>query len=303
MNKTHPTQRIIGKDILGYFRTIYQLDHEQDTVTEVFGSLSLANSCSEIMKVKLNKYHYCKVLDELENFITIQSQLCIDMKAKVTLASAMEDSVFIQGPTGVGKEIIARALHGERTGQFIACNANAMTETLIESELFGHIKGSFTGAVNDRKGLIRAADDGTLFLDEIGDLPELIQVKLLRVLEDRTFKPVGSDQHETANCRFLAATSRVFSTEHPILREDLYHRLARIQIQIPALVDRMSDIPPIAEHIIALNDWGSEFSKVFNETAWDKNTWATLVKKGNVRQLEGELREMYINFLLKGELT
>jgi len=169
--------------------------------------------------------------------------------------AASDASVCIFGASGTGKELLARAIHrasprGE--APFVAVNCGAIPEGLLESELFGHKKGSFTGAVADRRGLFQAAQGGTLFLDEIGDMPLPLQVKLLRALEERKIRPVGSHENFDVDVRVIAAThrkleERIASGE---FREDLYYRLNVVKLYIPTLAERREDIPLLANHFL-----------------------------------------------------
>ncbi len=160
--------------------------------------------------------------------------------------AATDFAVLISGPSGTGKELLARAIHqhsSRRNGPFISINCSALSESLIESELFGHIKGSFTGAFQERKGAFESARDGTLFLDEVGDLPIALQPKLLRAIENREIRPVGADRPLQTNTRIVAATHKNLAHEISVgrFREDLYYRLNVCQIQPPALCERIED--------------------------------------------------------------
>lgn len=162
-------------------------------------------------------------------------------------------SVLITGPSGAGKELIATAIHAAGLNDkapFIAVNCGAVPEPLLESELFGYVKGAFTGAVRDNPGLIRSADGGTLFLDEIGDMPLALQVKLLRVLQERKVRPVGGTQEKEVDVRLITATHRNLSEEmsQGRFREDLYYRLNVVTLEVPALAERREDIPLLAQH-------------------------------------------------------
>ncbi|MES2800961.1 MAG: sigma-54 dependent transcriptional regulator [Bdellovibrionota bacterium] len=173
----------------------------------------------------------------------------------IKLVSTAAASVLVTGESGSGKEVIARALHnsGPRKAKpFVPLNCTAIPEQLLESELFGHVKGSFTGAISDKKGLFEEAHGGTLFLDEIGDLSLPLQAKLLRVLQDQQIRPVGSNQSKQVDVRIIAATHRDLKVlvKDGKFREDLFYRLNVIQIRVPSLRDRKEDIPLLVENFI-----------------------------------------------------
>jgi len=166
-----------------------------------------------------------------------------------------ESNVLIMGKSGTGKELVARAIHAQsprKDRRFVALNCGGLTETLLESELFGHIKGSFTGAISSKPGVFQEADGGTLFLDEIANMPLSMQVKLLRTIQEGEIKQVGSNQTVKVNVRFIAATNRdlLQAVEEGIFREDLYYRVNVITITLPDLVERTEDIPLLANHFL-----------------------------------------------------
>jgi len=205
----------------------------------------------------------------------------------IGLAADSQSTVLILGETGTGKELVARALHvhsQRKNGPFIAVNCAAIPPDLLESELFGHVKGSFTGATGDRTGAFGDADDGTLFLDEIGDMPFAMQAKILRVLQERLITPVGGKPVRTT-ARVVTATHRdlrklVAAGE---FREDLYYRLNVVPVAIPALRERPSDIVPLTGHFLSLSAPSGQPMKQLSNAAIDKLTrynWP-----GNVRQL------------------
>jgi two-component system response regulator GlrR len=179
-----------------------------------------------------------------------------ELLRKVAMVAASDASVLLQGDSGTGKELLARAVHlasARKDGPFVAVNCAAIPEPLLESELFGHVKGAYTGASRERAGLIQSAAGGTLFLDEIGDMPLPLQVKLLRVLQERRVRPIGAEQHTSVNLRVVSATHRDLQEEivQGRFREDLFYRLNVVRLRLPTLAERREDIPLIANHGLA----------------------------------------------------
>ncbi|WON73345.1 sigma 54-interacting transcriptional regulator [Nitrosospira sp. Is2] len=223
-----------------------------------------------------------------KNIIT-QSAVMEDLLTKAGLVAEGDASVLIYGESGVGKELFAHAIHDASKRchhPFVAINCAAIPEQLLESELFGHVKGAFTGAVRDHKGLFQLAEGGTVFLDEIGDMPLLLQVKLLRVLQERQVRPVGSTQAMTVDVRIISATHRDLKAEiaATTFREDLYYRLDVVALTIPALSQRREDIPLLTNYFL------STFSEKYNKNinGFAPEAMEMLVSAswpGNVRQL------------------
>jgi len=223
-----------------------------------------------------------------------QSKEMKQLLQRVEKVAASQASVLISGESGTGKEVIAKALHrgSERSsGPFIAVNCAAIPKDLIESELFGHLKGSFTGAIKDRKGKFSLADGGTLFLDEIGEMPIDLQPKLLRALQEQQFEPVGGVS-EQVDVRVLAATNRNLDElmQSGGFREDLYYRLAVVPIEIPPLRKRQEDIPLLLDFFLRRRHAGKDvgFSNQVIEYL-QKYPWP-----GNVRELENVVEQMLI---------
>ena len=223
-----------------------------------------------------------------KNIIT-QSAVMEDLLTRAGLVAEGDASVLIYGESGVGKELFAQAIHdaSKRSDRpFVAINCAAIPEQLLESELFGHVRGAFTGAVRDHKGLFQLVEGGTLFLDEIGDMPVLLQVKLLRVLQERQVRPVGSAQSIPVDVRIISATHRDLKTEIAAgtFREDLYYRLDVVSLTIPVLAQRREDIPLLANYF--LNTFSEKYQKNIN--GFSPEAMETLVAAswpGNVRQL------------------
>jgi two-component system response regulator GlrR len=187
--------------------------------------------------------------------IVTRSPVMLRLLEQARMVAQSDVSVLINGQSGTGKEVLARAIHqaSPRAGKaFIAINCGALPEQLLESELFGHARGAFTGAVSSREGLFQAAEGGTLFLDEIGDMPVPLQVKLLRVLQERKIRPLGSNRDVDINVRILSATHRDLpkAMQRGEFREDLFYRLNVVSLKIPALHERAEDIPLLANHLL-----------------------------------------------------
>lgn len=221
--------------------------------------------------------------------IISRSSRMADLLAEARMVARSDASVLLRGDSGTGKELLARAIHRASTRSarpFIAVNCGAIPEALLESELFGHVKGAFTDAVANHKGLFLAADGGTLLLDEIGDMPPALQVKLLRVLQERAVRPVGSSQSQAVDVRIISATHRDLDVAMAAgqFREDLYYRLNVVTLTLPTLAERREDIPLLANHFLhrlaskygrRLSGFAPEALKALIAAPWP----------GNVRQL------------------
>ncbi|MFN7132353.1 MAG: sigma 54-interacting transcriptional regulator, partial [Myxococcales bacterium] len=221
-----------------------------------------------------------------------------DVYKKIDKIAGTDISVLITGETGTGKELIARELHvrsARKKGPFITINCGAIPENLLESELFGHVKGAFTGAVATRIGKFQAANGGTLFLDEIGEMPQQLQVKILRALQERQVTKVGDSRSETVDIRVVAATNRNLEEEikKGTFREDLYYRLNVVNLKLPALRERGDDIVVIAKYFLG------KYAKEFGAKARGFTPNATIAMKkyswpGNVRELENRLKKAVV---------
>jgi transcriptional regulator with GAF, ATPase, and Fis domain len=205
---------------------------------------------------------------------------------------ASDVTVLLTGESGTGKEVLARAIHAHshrRDGPFVAVNCAALPGELLEAELFGHVRGAFTGAVRDRAGRFELATDGTLFLDEVGDVPLHLQVKLLRVLQERTFERVGESRPRTSNARIVAATNRDLrrAVEAGTFREDLYYRLRVFPVELPPLRERREDIEPLAGML--LGRVGGRHGRALRFSPDALRAILGYPWPGNVRELENAL--------------
>lgn len=227
--------------------------------------------------------------DEWRKDIVTRSPLMENLLTQARLIADSDTSVLIQGQSGTGKELLARAIHNasqRADAPFVALNCSAIPESLFESELFGHKKGAFTGATSDHPGMFRAADGGTLFLDEIGDMPPAFQVKLLRALQERVIRPVGSTASIPIDVRIISATHRDLdkALADNTFREDLYYRLNVVNLELPSLAQRREDITLLANYFLTcfpnaakrgVTGFSSEAQEAMLYAAWP----------GNVRQL------------------
>jgi two-component system response regulator PilR (NtrC family) len=302
--------------------------HSKDTVVVVMTAFASAETAVEAMK--LGAYDYVTKpfkLDEIkltiakalerkrlhdenqalrrelrrergfENFVG-RSRAMVEVFETIRKTAESASTVMITGESGTGKELVARAVHQEsnrRDRSFISVNCGAVPEGLMESELFGHLKGAFTGAVANTEGLFAAADGGTLFLDEITEIPQSVQVKLLRVIQEREIRRVGDTRDVRIDVRLIAASNRDLSkaVAGGTLREDLYYRLNVIPIQLPALRERREDIPLLISHFLRKlsNELGKEVSRVAPEAlaVLEQYHWP-----GNIRELENVIERAIV---------
>ncbi len=239
-------------------------------------------------------------LGEIEQFAGIIGRAASMQAVFQTIREVAESNVpvIIQGESGTGKELVASAIHNEsprRERRFVTINCGALPDTLLESELFGHVQGAFTGAIRNKKGRFELADGGTLFLDEIGDISPAMQVKLLRVLQDGTFQKLGSESTTRVDVRIIAATHKDLKEEIRAgrFREDLYYRLCVVPITLPPLKERLGDIPLLARHFLRMGAaeekrkepvLSQETLNLFMEYDWP----------GNVRELQNMIRYLLV---------
>jgi len=231
-----------------------------------------------------------EIFEEWREHIVSRSPLIERILNQVRQIASSDINVLITGESGTGKELLARAVHEAdplRHGPMVAVNCGALPEQLLESELFGHVKGAFTGAIREHTGLFRAASDGTLFLDEIGDIPLPLQVKLLRALQERRIRPIGSTESHPVDVRIIAATNRDLERDmrDGLFREDLFYRLNVVNFHLPSLAERAEDIPLLAHHFLR----GTGAHQMGHVTSFAPAAMEVVVSApwaGNVRQLE-----------------
>ena len=275
-----------------------QVDEVRDRTGTTFAFIEILKDITEQKKYREQSHELRRMKRELKRY-----NLKVDM---ITNSSAMQNifdlilrcsevdsTVLILGETGVGKEMVARAIHensGRRNKPFIAVNCAALPEPLLESELFGHKKGAFTGAILEREGLFREAEGGSLFLDEIGDISEAMQVKLLRSLQEREIRPLGSSKAYNINVRVITATNRDLKKmiEDGKFRKDLYYRVAVIPLQVPPLRDRKDDIQSLTIHFIQKHGRSARF-KHFSLHRTTQQILLEYEWPGNVRELENAI--------------
>lgn len=240
-----------------------------------------------------------------------KTEVIHDLNSQISKLARSQAPVYISGESGSGKELVARLIHEQshraKTGQFIAVNCGAIPSELVESEFFGHKKGSFSGAIEDKPGLFRAAEGGTLFLDEVADLPLAMQVKLLRAIQEKSIRPVGEQQEVKVDIRLLSATHKDLSklVEQGLFREDLFYRINVIKLNVPPLRDRKQDIPLLAKHFLATICAQNKSAQV----SFDPEALSALEAytfPGNVRELQNMIERAFTlcenNVILKTDL-
>lgn len=229
-------------------------------ITKPFDRETLRLSCQKALEMQALRSQKQQLAEEVnrltgtEGMVTANSAMAELLDTAMRVAGS-EATVLITGESGTGKEVLARLIHQNsprNNGPMVAVNCAAIPDTLIESELFGHVKGAFTGAVSNRKGRFQTAAQGTLFLDEIGDLKMEMQAKLLRAIQEREVEPIGSDRKEKIDVRLIAATNKNLqeAIAAKVFREDLYYRLGVIPLHIPPLRERREDVPALVEHFL-----------------------------------------------------
>jgi len=266
-----------------------------DYIEKNFDIEDLTTLIREALNKKGIKKDDAQFIKEVEDAVCFgdmigKSKEMLKVYATINKVAGTTANILILGESGTGKELVARAIHesSPRKGMpFLIINCGGIPETLLESELFGYIKGSFTGAHMDKPGLFEAASGGTIFLDEIGDLPSILQVKLLRVVQEKTFRRIGGTDDIKVDVRIISATNQNLSVQvkEGTFREDLYYRLNVIPIQLPPLRERKDDIPILAKHFI--EKYSQEFSKeIRNISIYALELLMDYQFPGNIRELE-----------------
>ena len=257
-------------------------------MARALGKISLIKEKEALLVENKALIHGQRTRGKLGNIIGRSSSM-LALYQMIETVAQVQSTVLVTGESGTGKELVARAIHdmGPRAEKpFVSVNCGAFTETLLESELFGYVKGSFTGANTNRKGLFEAANSGTIFLDEIGEMSPAMQVKLLRVLQERKLRPVGATEETSVDTRVIAATNRDLASmvAAGTFREDLYYRISVIPIELPPLRERADDISELATHFVQKFCGSTNRTLTITETAMrllERYSWP-----GNVRELE-----------------
>lgn len=301
VHKNHPTLPMI---ILTAHGSIPDAVHATQQgaysfLTKPFDSQELLKLVADALRISGSQGdHHLPENDEWRQSILTRSPQMESLLGQAKLIASTDASVFIQGDSGSGKELLARAIHQasqRKNNPFVAINCGAIPENLLESELFGHSKGSFTGAINNHIGLFESAHGGTLFLDEIGDMPPALQVKVLRALQERIIRPVGSTKDINIDVRVISATHRDLAEEmrENRFREDLFYRINVVSLEIPSLSERREDISLLANHFIQI--FNKKYKK--NVHSFVPEALELLISAdwpGNVRQLQNVIEQTVV---------
>jgi two-component system, NtrC family, response regulator HupR/HoxA len=282
-------------------RILKMEDREVDKICDLleFGANEISNFEAELSKRDETIHTLSSELSERYKFENIvgKSSAMVEVFKLLEKICNSDSTVLINGESGTGKELVARAIHynGLRKDKpFVVQNCSAFNDNLLESALFGHTKGSFTGAIRDKKGLFEVADTGTFFLDEIGDMSPTLQVKLLRVLQEGTLTPVGGNQQKTVDVRVIAATHKDLGAmvERGEFREDLYYRINVIKVLVPPLRSRKDDLPMLVDHFLRKHKREGQRCRALSPEAMSvltKHHWP-----GNIRELENEIERLLV---------
>jgi two-component system response regulator PilR (NtrC family) len=274
--------RALREGAYDYISKPFQIDDLRAVLRNALEARRLRQENLESLESGEESHRFGEIIGKSSEIVEV-----FDMISRIAPSKA---SVLIIGESGTGKELVAKAIHRESPRArrpFVTVNCTAIPETLLESEMFGHVKGSFTGAVVNKPGLVEAAHTGTLFLDEVGEIPLSIQAKLLRFLQEREFRRVGGNEYKKVDVRVIAATNKKLEKEMEtgLFREDLYYRLNVIRISLPPLREREDDIPLLVDHFLAkfALEQGKQIEKVSSLAA---RVLSNYDYPGNVRELE-----------------
>jgi len=300
IHQRHPTLPVIILTAHGTITDAVAATHQGafSFLSKPFESQVLLQQVANALKLSGLNAQAVEEEDIWRKMILTKSPQMENLLGQAKLIAASDVSVLIQGESGTGKELLAHALHqasARKHQPFVAINCGAIPENLLESELFGHAKGAFTGAVNNHIGLFQAADGGTLFLDEIGDMPLSLQVKVLRALQERVIRPVGSTQVIPINVRLISATHRDLAAEMKSqqFREDLFYRINVVNLVLPALSERREDIPLLAHHFLKV--FSERHQKQIQGYAPDALAYLSQASwPGNIRQLQNVIEHTVV---------
>lgn len=287
----HNTVKAMQQGAFDYLEKPLEIENLKHTIKRALENKKLSDELISLAPGNENNY-------QLENTLIGKTQSMKEIYKKIGHVSANRVTVLIEGESGTGKELVARAVHYSgitKTHPFIPVNCTALTETLLESELFGHVKGAFTGSIRDKKGKFELAGEGTIFLDEISEISQSLQVKLLRILQEKEFERVGGETIIPMKARIIAATNKKLTSlvQEGKFREDLYFRLKVVSINIPPLRERSEDIPLLVSHFLAKinNELHKNVTKIPEKVMemLKNHSWI-----GNVRELENTLMQAVV---------
>lgn len=281
---------LINQGATTYLKKPLNTETLEEVFSEIINKRTLRRETFLLEKKLEKKYFFHNIIGK--------SPYMLEIFALIDKVAKYFTSILITGETGTGKEMVARAIHNRSSSKdtkLVICDCVSIPENLFESELFGYLKGAFTGAEKNKKGLFEEANEGIIFLDEIGEIPLSIQAKLLRVLEQHEFRPLGSNETRKVDVKVIAATSRNLrdGIKKGTFREDLFHRLNKVEIHLPPLRERSEDIPILMRHFLEI--YGKKFNKDLNgvsqhvQKLFQKYEWP-----GNVRELENVLERAAI---------
>lgn len=273
-----------------YINKPFNLEEFQIKVDKAAEKITLTNQIRKLRSQVEETYSFSNIIGKSKKMVNVFEFIKNVSKTLV--------NVLIEGQSGTGKELVSKAIHynsQRKNGPFVAINCSAIPDNLLESELFGHVRGAFTGAIETQRGVFEQANGGTLLLDEIAEMPLNLQAKLLRVIENWEIKPLGSDRVKKVDVRLISATNQNLKEliKQKKFREDLYYRISTVTLSLPPLNDRREDIPLLVNHLI--NKFSEKFGRKFFITADALNILIKYDWKGNIRELENVLERAAIS--------